>query len=199
MSDNAVMTILNTSSSEPILGFQDYIANLEKFTKIEVSSEHVHAVVGQELAGETIKVILSDPAQAIKNAAEIGLILWGMIKAVHALGKKLHLTKKIAYPLLFSKSKQDAISDKVHQLNSIKNARVWGPMEIDSINGPLFTYVESDLEALVPFALLMAVIVPIHRNRSRTYWNILKADGHILGSWTTQTLTERLPDFIRPL
>ena len=78
-------------------------------------------------------------------------------------------------------------------------ARVWGPMEIDSIDGPLFNYISSEIEALVPFALLMVVMIPIRRNRSRTYWNILKADGEILGSWTTQTLTERLPDFLRPL
>ncbi len=199
MPEEAVLTILKTSSTDQIPGLQDNLINLEKLTKVQVKSEHVPAVVGQSLAGEAIKIILSDPVQTIKNAAEIGILLWGILKAVQALGKKIHLTKKIAGPLLISKSKQDAISNKVYVNDLMDKARVWGPMEIDSIDGPLFNYISSEIEALVPFALLMVVMIPIRRNRSRTYWNILKADGEILGSWTTQTLTERLPDFLRPL
>lgn len=199
MGDEAVLTILKTNSTDQIPGLQENLVELEKLTEVRIKFEYIPSVVGQSLAGEAIKIILSDPIQALKNAAEIGLMIWGILKAVQAVGKKIHLTKKMAAPLLISKVKQDVISEKLYENDLLEKAKIWGPMEIDSIEGPIFKFTSSEIEALVPFALMMAVILPIPGGRSRTYWNILKADGEILGSWTTQTLTERLPDFLKPL
>lgn len=198
LDEHATITIFRTSSLEDMPILNDYINQLEKNTKVQLHSEHMPAVVG-ELAGKAIQIILSDPIQAVKNAAEIGILLWGVLKAIKSVGKHVHLTKKAGRLLLLSKSKEDAISEGRYNEISFEKARVWGPMEIDSVKGPLFEYLSSEVEALVPFAMLMAVIVPIKGDRARTYWNILKADGEILGSWTTQTLISRLPDFLKPL
>ena len=199
MNEEAVLTILRTSTVDDIPGLRDEITRLESLTNVRLKSDYVPTVVGSALAGDVIQIILSDPVQALKTVAEIGILLWGILKSIKLLGKHVHFTKKLTFPLLISKSKDDSISDGCYDDRLFNKAKVWGPMEIDSIDGPFFEYSSSEIEALVPFAMLMAVVVPIHKNRSRTYWNILKADGNILGSWTTQTFTEKLPDFLKPL
>lgn len=196
---NNAVTIFRTENIDDVPGLSGLIDNLKDKISVETISGHESAVIGPEFAGPVVDIILSDPIQAAKNSAEIGFILWETIKVIKSVGKHLHLDKLIAKLLIIAKSKVECEQKSRSDENSFEKAIFWGPMEIDSFGGTLIDQYPPKIYEILPFAYLMAVIIPIHRGRARTYWYILRADGEILASWRTQTLVERLPDFLKPL
>jgi hypothetical protein len=190
METENTLIIFRTENIEEIPNLDKLLASLKIVTKIQIQKRHEPAVVGT-VAGPVIDVLLSDPIQALTTAAEIGAILWSIIKVAKAAKKHVHFGKDIAKRLILSK-----INDEINV--NIESGRVWGPMEIDPIGGSLFSRFPPLIEELVPYAYLMATVFPIHRKRARTYWYILMANGDILASWATQTFLDRLPDFLKP-
>ena len=45
---------------------------------------------------------------------------------------------------------------------------------------------------------LTAIAVPKKTDRVRTFWRLVTVDYENVISWYTQTLAERVPDFLRP-
>ena len=71
-------------------------------------------------------------------------------------------------------------------------------MDADIIDGPMAGCIESHQEALSPKAYFLAIAKSKPRNRIETTYYLLGAGGKVGGTWTTQTFSERVPEFLRP-
>ena len=100
-------------------------------------------------------------------------------------------------PLLLSKLKSETSIDYQTDNLDLEESFVWGPMETDPISGFAEVLNKGWDGATCPIGYFMAVVVPRDRDRIRTFWYLLSASGEVVSAWTTQTLAERVPDFLK--
>lgn len=117
------MTIYRLRRKEIDPALSDAVSRLEEAAEVEVTEKRVPAVAGQ-LAGEAIQILLSDPVQAFTTAAEIGALIWGIIKAARAAGKHLSVGPKEAKAMAASESKEKVDKDPYLKPEPL----IWGPM-----------------------------------------------------------------------
>lgn len=197
MEQESTLTIYRMGRPEEIEGISASLDLLREKTHIIVTQKKVPAVVG-ELAGTATEILLSDPVQALKSAVEIGILLWGIIKAAKNMGKYLRIGKGIVVPLLAAKAHEDVLKDGLPEGAYFDEARVWGPMEAEPTGGfAMDCSIEWD-GATSPVAYFMGIAIARPKQRVRMFWYLLGAGGNVCASWTTQTLRERVPEFIRP-
>jgi hypothetical protein len=195
MKDN-VLTIYQLDDLNALPEIKDEMLKLQKLITIEVKQRHVPAVVG-ELAGMATKILLSDPMQAFATAVEIGGILWAIILSAKKAGKSLRIGKGMVKALLLSKLKDEtSIGNQTEKLE-FEEAFVWGPMETDPVSGFANELSKGWDGATCPIGYFMAVVIPRDRDRIRTFWYLLSASGEVSSSWTTQTMADRVPDFLK--
>ncbi len=193
----ASLLLYQVADPKIVPGLPEALEELKSHTKVTVRTAEVPAVAG-ELAGWATEILVSIPVQALVNAATLGVVLWKIIGLIRKAGKKTFLGKEIVLPLLASKAKEDFGEDLLNDEENPDAIRVWGPMEAEMISGPLTECIEEYEEAFGPIAYFMAIAVARPQNRVRTTYYILGAGGKLCGSWTTQTFSERVPEFLRP-
>jgi len=69
-----------------------YVDRLEEEYDAEVSHNRISAVAG-ELAGDAIRILLSDEVQAFTTVVEIGAVVWSLTEAARALGRHFDIGK----------------------------------------------------------------------------------------------------------
>ena len=151
----------------------------------------------QDLAGRAVYLVISSDIQDIVSAVDIGAAIWKLLKLAEKVDKKIRIGKHVARLLLCARTKTDITENGCGDDLLISRAKIFGPMTVDTTRTALFLRKPSNID-LVPYAYFMAIAIPIQHNRARTYWYIMRSDGCILASWTTQTFTSRLPDFLKP-
>ena len=165
------------------------VSRLEDATEVRIAEEHVPAVAG-ELAGDAIRILLSDPVEAFTTAAEIGALIWGIIKAARAAGKHFSLNKKETKALAAAEAQKEADNDAKLKGQPV----VWGPMAAHPENKRTAECMSEYPQGMA----LTAIIFPRERDRVKTYWYLISDEGVVCAAWSTQTLRERLPDFLKP-
>jgi hypothetical protein len=196
MENDALLTIYQTATLSEIEGAEDAVHLLENKTSVSLSRSKEPAVLG-ELAGWAQQMLLSDPAQSGIAAAEIGAILWAIIKAAKRAGKHLRVGKGLVKPLLLAIVGENEESGDT-KVSVLSNSVVWGPMAAEPLGGLALQGTQDWDGATDPLAYFMAIVSPRPRNRVRTVWYLLSSGGQLCGSWVTQTYRERLPEFLRP-
>ena len=71
-------------------------------------------------------------------------------------------------------------------------------MDAEPMFGGVMSCLEGWDEATTPIAYFIGIVIQRPNGRSKTLWYLFGAGGHLCAAWTTQTLTERLPDFLKP-
>jgi hypothetical protein len=183
-----VLSIYRLHDVNDVDGLPASLDQLNPYAQVHVSKRPVPAVAG-DLAGIVTDILLLPHVQALTTAAELGALLWGMIKCVKAAGKHLRLGKGIVRHLVAATAKKTLEADDTELASGI----AWGPMDAELISGFDLKW-GFDRDGEVPVAYFMAIAVP--RPNERYY--ILSADGEIYASWSTQTFSDRLPEFLRP-
>jgi len=197
METDTILTLYRVPDPSEIKDLNIHIARLDSKVTITVSQEKVPAVVG-DLAGIATTILLSDPVQALTTAAEIGALLWGIVKSAKAAGKYLRIGKSLVRPMIAAKASDDISKEYSSKIVNIGNGHVWGPMEAEPKAGSIMNCYDDWDSATSPVAYFMGITFPIPRERVRTLWYLLGAGGKLCGSWETQTLRERVPEFLRP-
>jgi hypothetical protein len=195
MKDN-VITIYQLEDIHDLPEIEDEISKLQRLADVSVSQRPIPAVVG-DLAGIATKILLSEPVQAFTTAVEIGGILWAIILGAKRAGKSIRVGKGMVRPLLLSKLKSQTSNDYQTDNLDLEESFVWGPMETDPISGFAEDLNKGWDGATCPICYFMAVVVPRDRDRIRTFWYLLSASGEVVSAWTTQTMAERVPDFLK--
>ena len=186
--------IHKTNDISDVAGLPETIDEIIAFAEVKTSTGHVPAVAG-ELAGSALEILLSPTTQGLLNAAALGALLWKTIELLRKAGKKLLISKDLTIPLVACKAKAEL--GREFEENS-ENVRIWGPMEAEITDGPAATCIEEYEEALGPKAYFVAFSIARRNNRVKTTYYLLGAGGKLCGSWTTQTDSERVPEFLRP-
>lgn len=186
--------IHKTGKVGDVEGLLGAIEDLRAHADVRIEQTRVSAVAG-ELAGVALDILISQPAQAILNAAAFGALLWKVIELLRKAGKKLLISKDLVLPLAASKAKDDLGEDFSANPESIK---IWGPMAASIEEGSALDCLEEYREALGPLAYFMAIAVLVPNNRVKTTYYLLGAGGKVCATWTTQTLFDRVPEFLRP-
>lgn len=183
-----------TNDVGDVAGLSELLEEIRPVAKVDTSTHHVPAVVG-ELAGTALKILISQPAQAILALVAFGELLWKIIDFLRKRGKKLLISKELATPLVANKAMEDLGNEFKESSDSV---RIWGPMEAQLTDGPVVNCIEEYKEAFGPMGYFIAIAITRPNNRIKTIYYLLGAGGKLCGSWTTQTLSERVPDFLRP-
>lgn len=186
--------IHKTNDVSDIAGLSEAIDEINAFAEVKISTGHVPAVAGG-LAGTALEILLSPTTQALLNAAALGALLWKTIELLRKAGKKILISKDLALPLIASKAKAEFGGDFDQ---GGENIRIWGPMVAELTDGPAATCIEEYEEALGPKSYFMAIAMARPNNIIKTTYYLLSAGGKLCGSWTTQTHSERVPEFLRP-
>lgn len=189
-----VLTVYKFSSGEidGTAGLRDALLELSSVVETETREEHIPAAT--DLWGEAAEILLSDSVAAIAAAAAIGDLLWKIIKILKSAGKRISVHKAAIPYLVPAKLRADGDADD----ESLPRAKVWGPMVVHLDEGSLLGGHQCTLDAEGNEGYLIAVAMPKEPRRVRTRWMIMSSDGEILLSWVTQTLVERVPEFLRP-
>lgn len=195
--DLPALIIYQVVAPEDLPDLSQVINDLQTRVPLEIRKCDVPAVVG-ELAGAAIDILISNPVQAILNAAEVGTLIWVLIKKVKAGGRCLRINKALARILMIARATEDLRKDARRPEKLISRARVWGPMDAQSLGGMISECGGDTDDAYMPEAFLMAVVFPWPRKRARTYWYLMSAGGILCASWCTQTFVRRLPSFLKP-
>jgi hypothetical protein len=181
------ITIFRTCRSELESDLDGRLSELENLGEVTVSHERYPAAIG-ELAGEAVQILTSDSVQAFTTLAEIGGLIWATLRALREAGKYFDIGKTEAKAIAAHKTGDEIDTDVV------PTPVVWGPMEARPESGiPREHLVETN-----PGMFFVAVVTPRANERARTYWYLVTKEGDISVSWHTQTLRERLPDFLNP-
>ncbi|EHK2349163.1 hypothetical protein KCL53_002300 [Clostridium perfringens] len=163
--------------------------------KFKLEKDHCPAVSG-ELAGQVIHILNSDPVGAFINLCELGAIAYNVIKFLKSKNKEYRISKKLCKALALFKLKNE--NKESTEGCNLDKAIVYGPMKIDNINGIIsmedFAIVN---DATGEIGYLIAYAFQKGEKRTRTIWNLINTKGEIIVSWTTQTLTENLPEFFK--
>jgi len=183
-----------TKEASSIPGLLEAIKEVKEHSEVQLDYSKTPAVAG-ELAGTALSILIAQPTQALLNAAALGALLWNVIDILRKAGKKLFITKELAIPLIACRAQDELGSDFS---DSPESVRIWGPMEAEITDGPFVNCIEEYEEALGPIGYFMAISASKPNNRVKTTYYLLAAGGKLCGSWTTQTFSERVPDFLRP-
>jgi hypothetical protein len=174
------------------------LGELEAISEVSVEEVEVSAVVG-DLAGTAMSILTSPEATALATLIQIGTPLWILVRKLRSRNRSVVVDKIGARALAAA-----AVSDEVRKDppdRSINEAfglaKIWGPMEAEPIVGFSADWFVND-GASIPSAHFTAIAVPWHRNRVRTYWYVISDGGELCSAWWTQTMRERVPDFLRP-
>jgi hypothetical protein len=192
--DIGSILIFQTKDTDEIPGLSSAINEIRNHHEVTLENDTFSAVIG-EFAGDVLDILIAHPTQAFLNAAALGTVLWKIIDLLRKAGKKIMIGKKLVIPLIASKAQDDFVGDKTLKPDSFK---VWGPMEANIIDGPMAGCIENHLEALSPKAYFLAIAKSKPRNRVKTTYYLLGAGGKVGGTWTTQTFSERVPEFLKP-
>ncbi len=191
-----MITIYQTDDISEVKGLGEAVAELNTISKVKIESEHIPAV--SDYFGKAINLILSEPVETILTIYALGEMINKIIKLVKKAEKKITLSKGAVRLLALSKLRES--DPMVEQIDDIENPVVWGPMLIETFGGELKD-IKSSIEydsACGEKAYLIVIAVKKNPNRVRTIWQIIGTDGILLLSWTTQTLADRVPEFLRP-
>lgn len=150
-----------------------------------------------ELAGTAIEVLLSQPLQALATAATIGGALRAVIRAAQSAGRRIRVGKAASTALAASETVEQLAREHLAAITDDIEPIVWGPMHAEPVTGIPDELFATD-GATADCMYMLAFVLPWHRGRVRTYWYLITNSGHVAASWHTQTLRERLPDFLRP-
>lgn len=179
------ITIYRTRRSELDSELEDKIAQLEDRDGVEVSHERYPAAIG-ELAGEAVQILTSDSVQAFTKLVEIGGLIWATIRALREASQYFDIGKSEAEALA-AHDTADEIAEDV-----VPTPVVWGPMEARPESG----IPKDHLARENPGIFFVGIVTPRPNDRARTYWYLVSKKGEISVAWHTQTLPERLPDFL---
>ena len=193
----ALLTIYQLEDVQAIEGLKDRIDELGKHISVDVRREHAPAVVG-ELAGMAVDLLMSPPVQVTLSSIAVGQIIWQIIDLARRAGKKLHIEKPIAKLLVATKAIEAEKETFPNEEIDPKRIVVYGPMDAEPESGFAEQCFELWDSASAPVAHFMAVVFPRPRNRVRTVWYLFSGGGDVCASWSTQTFSERLPDFLNP-
>jgi hypothetical protein len=192
--ESALLIYKSTRSSvEPEVA--EALRQLEQ-TSVSIEEAHVPAVVGN-LAGTAINILLSPEGQALANLIQIGTPLWFVVRAAARAGRRVFVHKKAAGPLAAA-----AMKEELNQQGSTKDldfskSKVWGPMEAEPLVGFSPDSFAND-GASSPAAYFVAIAMQWPCSRVRTYWYVVTDRGELACAWWTQTLRERVPEFLQP-
>ena len=189
--------ILQAEDYRTIPGLAEVLEEMKPHSNVKIKTDHIPAVIG-EFAGMATEIVLSDYSQALLNAAALGAILWKAIELIKKAGKRIVIGKEIVLPLVASKAEENFEDEFSAARGNEESIRVWGPMAAELTDGPFSAFDMECEQNLGEEAYFMAMSVALPRNRVKTIYYILGGKGEILSSWTTQTFSERVPDFLRP-
>ena len=174
------------------------IRQLEGVAEVSVEEVEVPAVVG-ELAGTAMSILTSPEATALANLIQIGTPLWMLMKKLRTRGRPLVVDKAgarafaaVAFSEQIAQDPPDSGADDV-----FSRAKLWGPMEAEPLVGFKDDWFVHD-GASIPRTHFTAIAVPWHRERVRTYWYLVSDAGVLCSAWWTQTMRDRVPEFLRP-
>jgi hypothetical protein len=179
------ITIYRTHRSELESDVEDKVSQLENWEGVEITHKRYPAVIG-ELAGEAVQILTSDSVQAFTKLVEIGGLVWATIRALREAGRYFDIGKSEAEAIAAHEAEEEIEQDVV------PTPVVWGPMEARPESG----VPKEHLARENPGIFFVGVVTPRPNDRARTYWYLISKKGEISVSWHTQTLRERLPDFL---
>jgi hypothetical protein len=198
------LTIFQTQSLKEIPKVKKTVKKMKKYYNIKKNKEEIPAVVG-EFAGEAINLIMSENFQTaltILGLVELGNKSWELIKNIKISKKHFDFDKNFAYALVLSKALK--IYKKVYreEYNTLEPSKIKyiGPMEIYTISKKLTKscYKNFEDEGLADSGVyFIGIVIKRPNKRSITYWFIIRNDGKICSSWSSQTLTKTLPKHLQ--
>ena len=193
-----LLTIYKTDDN-----FEKYIKKELDNIKLELNSniklifekDHCPAVAG-ELAGQFMQILNSEHVQASIALYTLGEIFYQVIQTLKKKNKEYKIGKKLCKPLALFKLKNE--NKELIEGCNLDTPIVYGPMEINNIKGRV-SIEEFDVvnDGSGEVGYLIAYAFPKGEKRTRTIWNLMNTKGEIVISWTTQTLTENLPEFFK--
>lgn len=174
------------------------VRELEAIPAVSVEEVHVPAVVG-ELAGTAINILTSPEATALATLIQIGTPLCILVQKLRSRKRTVALDKAGARALAAASFNEQITNDPPdHGVDErFAGAKVWGPMEAEPMVGFTDDWFVND-GASIPHAHFTAIAVPWHRGRVRTYWYLISDAGELCSAWWTQTMRDRVPEFMRP-
>ncbi len=200
----ARLTLFQTESLDEIYEIKTDIKKIKKILKVKEEKEHISAVVG-ELAGTAVNIIMSPEVQTaltIIGLIDLGDRAWNLIKNLNKTNKHFDFDKEFASALVVSKAikkykKMYSTEYSTFNPNKIKTI---GIMEAEPESKKLnsICFKDFDDEGLGDSGIyFMGVVIKRPNKRSITFWFIIRNDGKICSSWTTQTYTKNLPKHLR--
>jgi hypothetical protein len=176
---------------------QAYISQLQEYDTIEINYFHQSAVAG-ELAGMAVDILMSKEVQITLSSIAMGQILWQMIQTLKKLGKRFSISSKTAKLIALFKTEEDV--KKQRKSVEVSNYLVYGPMsaELDIDLSTLCANEDTQSDDMYFSTYFLAVVFPRPKGRVKTIWYLFQHSGDILASWSTQTLAERMPNFLNP-
>jgi len=196
MENNSRITIFLTDNYIDIIGLQEEIDKLRVYTDVNIEKSEYPAALG-ELAGIATEILLSKPIQTVANAAQVGTLLWTIIKIIKSTGKSIYVSKAISRLLILAKFNDDHNKEIDSKLDKMNDCVEWGPMTVSNTTGVLYECESLKYDAIGPPAYFMAIALPIKNNVTKMVWYIMNNEGEICATWNTQTKTDRLPDFLK--
>ncbi len=189
--------IYQTKNLEDLKELQPHLEELRQLEHIEIEYSHQSATAG-DLAGMAAKILMSPEVQITLSTIAVAQVVCEILAILKRLGKKFSISSKTAKLVALYKT-QEKINDvgKEYILDKIVT---YGPMraELDVSLSQLCKN-EDALEDDMHFSTyFLGVVFPRPRNRVKTIWYLFQHSGDILASWSTQTLSERMPDFLNP-
>ncbi len=190
------LTLYQVENMDDIAGLEEAISELNKIAEIKVEQIEVSAVVG-ELAGVATDIILSVPVQLTLGTYTIGHLLWEIITLMKNAGKYLRVGKDAAKAIIAYHAGNDIKKEHTSENIEFENSRIYGPMEADPRFGVSMSCLEGYDQATSPIAYFVGVVMDRPNQRSKTLWYLLGSGGNLCSSWSTQTFTENLPNFMK--
>ena len=189
--------IYQTENVDDLTEIKPYLDKLREFENVEIEYFHQSAVAG-ELAGIAVDILLSKEVQIALSSIAVGQLLWQMLQALKKIGKKCLISANTAKLVALFKATEKIKADGEEA--ELEKFIVYGPMtaELDIDMSSLCELVDTQDDYLFS-TYFLGVVFPKPRNRVKTIWYLFQDSGDILASWSTQTLSERMPDFLTPV
>ncbi|MEH0673053.1 hypothetical protein [Vibrio owensii] len=189
--------IFKTSHLDDIPEIQNYLSQLQELDAIEIDYFHQSAVAG-ELAGMAVDILMSKEVQITLSSIAMGQLLWKIVETLKKLGKQFSISSKTAKLIALFKT-QEAVQ-KQNESVAVNDYLVYGPMsaELDVDLSTLCANEDTQSDDMYFSSCFLAVVFPRPRGRVKTIWYLFQHSGDILASWSTQTLADRMPDFLNP-
>lgn len=163
--------------------------------KLELEKGECPAAAG-ELAGQIINILNSSFVESFINLCELGAVFYKLIQFLKNKNKDFSIDKMLCKALTLFKLNKES-NELIEDCDSDKPI-IYGPMQIDNING-IISIKDFDVvnDGTGDVGYLIAYAFPKGEKRTRTIWNLINTKGEVIVLWTTQTLTENLPEFFK--